>query len=83
MVSCGVVCRHGWDLVLLRLWCRLVAEALISSLAWEHPYATGVDLKSQKKKKKKKIRPIPRLRQPNLYGELDKINESGNWYLRG
>ena len=49
-VSCGVGHRHGSDLALLWLWCRLVATALIPPLAWEPPYATGVALKRQKKK---------------------------------
>ena len=40
------------DLALLWLWCRLAAVALIESLAWELPYATGVVPKKQKKKKK-------------------------------
>ena len=35
------------------LWCRLVATALIWPLAWEPPYASGLALKRQKKKKKK------------------------------
>ena len=45
------------DLVLLWLWCRLVATAPIRLLAWEPPYAAGVALekaKRQKDKKKKK-----------------------------
>ena len=33
------------DLVLLWLWRRLAAIALIRPLAWEPPYATGVALK--------------------------------------
>ena len=49
--------------MLLWLWCRLAAVALIGPLAWELPYAAGVALKKkkaqknflmQKKKKKKK-----------------------------
>ena len=51
-VSCGVVHRHGSDLVLLWLWCRLAAAALIQPLAWELPYDMGVALKKNKKKKK-------------------------------
>ena len=47
-VSCGVGHRCGSDLVWL--WHRLTAIALIWFLAWEHPYAMGVALKSQKKK---------------------------------
>ena len=42
---------------LLWLWRRPVATALISPLAWEHPYAVRVAQempKRQKKKKKKK-----------------------------
>ena len=35
--------------MLLWLWCR---AAPIGPLAWEPPYAAGVALKSQKKKKK-------------------------------
>ena len=40
-MSGGVGCRHGSDLVLLRLWCR--------PTAWEYPYTMGSALKSQKK----------------------------------
>ena len=36
--------------MLLWLWCRLEAAALIPSLAWELPYAKGVALKRKKKK---------------------------------
>ena len=49
-MSCGEGCRCGLDLVLLWLWRRLGAIALIRPLAWEPPYATGVALKRQKKK---------------------------------
>ena len=38
------------DLVLLWLCCRPAAAALIQHLAWEHPYATVVNLKEKKKK---------------------------------
>ena len=44
-VSCGVGHRHGSDPVLLWLWCRPAATALIRPLAWESPYAMGVALK--------------------------------------
>ena len=47
-MSCGVGCRHGLDLVLLWLWHRPAATALIGSLAWEPPYAKGAALKGQK-----------------------------------
>ena len=54
-MSCGVGHRHGLDLALLGLWCRLAAVAPIGPLAWEPPYAVGVALKRQKTKTKKKI----------------------------
>ena len=47
-VSCGVDCRPGLDLVLLWLWCRPAAPALILPLAREGPYAAGVALKKNK-----------------------------------
>ena len=49
-MSCDVGRRHGSDL--LWLWCRPGATAPIRPLAWEHPHATGVALKRQKKKKR-------------------------------
>ena len=42
-------CRHGLDLALLWLWCRLAAVAVIRPLAWEPPHA----MLSPKEKKKK------------------------------
>ena len=53
-MSCGVGLRQGLDPVLLCLWCRLAAVALIWPLAWEPPYALSAALKRQKGKKKKK-----------------------------
>ena len=53
-MSCGVGHRHGSDLVLLWLWCRLEAVVSIRPLAWEPPYAMGVALKKTKRPKKKK-----------------------------
>ena len=46
-MSCGVDHRHGSDLALLWLECRLAAAALIQLPAWELPYATEVALKSK------------------------------------
>ena len=48
-MSCGVGRRCGSDSMLLWLWCRLAAAAVIQPLAWEPPYATGATLKRQKK----------------------------------
>ena len=42
------------DLVLLWLWCRLPAMALIGPLAWELPYAASEVLKSKAKQNKTK-----------------------------
>ena len=50
---CGVGCRDGSDPVLLWLWYKLAATALICPPAWELPYAKGEALKRQKKKKRK------------------------------
>ena len=50
----GVECRGGSDLALLWLWCRPAAMASIRPLAWKPLCATGVPLKRQKTKKKKK-----------------------------
>ena len=49
-LSCGVGRRCDLDLVLLWLWCRPVATALIQPLAWEPPYGVGMDLKRERKK---------------------------------
>ena len=45
--------RHGSDLALLWLSCRLAATATNRPLAWEPPYAIGAALKRQKTKKVK------------------------------
>ena len=60
-MSCGVGCRRGLDLVLLWLWSRPAATALIRPLAWEPPCAAGAALEMAKRqKKKKKGEPIKR-----------------------
>ena len=50
-MSCGIGCRHCWDLVLL--WHRLAAVALIRPLAWEPPHAAGAALEKAERQKKK------------------------------
>ena len=57
-MSCGVGHIGGSDPTLLWLWRRLAATVPTGPLAWEPPGATGVALKKQKEKKKKKIWPI-------------------------
>jgi len=52
-VSCGVGRRRCSNLVLLWLWRRPAAAALIRPLAWEPPYAVGEALEKRQKKKKK------------------------------
>ena len=51
-MSCGVDCRHGSDLTLLWLWCRLTDTAPFRPPAWEPPGAAGVALKKDKQTKK-------------------------------
>ena len=46
-MNCGAGCSGNLDLVLMRLWHRLVASALIRPLAWELPYAKGLSLKKK------------------------------------
>ena len=46
--------RCGSDPVLLWLWCRPAATALIQTLASEPPYVPRMALKKKKKRKKKK-----------------------------
>ena len=50
-MKCGVVCRHGLDLMLRWLWCRPADDAAIRPLAWEHPYGIDVALKKTIKKR--------------------------------
>ena len=45
--------KCGSDSMLLWLWCRRAATALIRPLAWEPSYATGAALKRQKEKTRK------------------------------
>ena len=52
-MSCGVGCRRGSDPVLLWLWHRLMATALIGPLAWEPPYAAGAAQEIAKRQKNK------------------------------
>ena len=54
-MSCGVGHRCGSNLVLLGLWHRPEATALIRPLAWELPYAASVVPKRQDKKEKKAL----------------------------
>ena len=51
-MSCGVDHRCGSDLALLLwLWCRLAAAALIQPLAWKLPICHGYSCKRKEKKK--------------------------------
>ena len=64
-VSGGVGHRFSSDPLLLWLWCRPAAAALIQPLAWELPCARGAAQKKQKKKKKKKSCPTVNLGRIN------------------
>ena len=52
-MSCGIGRRRGLDPMLLWLWCRPEATALIRPLAWELPYAACAALKRQQQQQKK------------------------------
>ena len=47
-MNCGVGRSPSWNMVLVWLWHRLAAAALIRPLTWELPYAVGVALKRKK-----------------------------------
>ena len=51
-MSCVVGHRFGLDPMLLWLWCRSAAVALIGPLAWELPYTMRAALKKAKIRKK-------------------------------
>ena len=67
-MSCGVGCRLGLDPVLLWLWRRLVAMALIRPLAWESPYALGTALE------KAKMTPPPKKQQQQKPSKCDNLH---------
>ena len=50
-VSCGVGRTRSSNSALLWLWGRPAAVVPIGPLAWEPPYAVGVALKKEKKKR--------------------------------
>ena len=72
-MSCGAGHRHGSDLVLLWLWCRLAAIAPIRPLAWEPSYAANVDLKRKKKEKRE--------RKKNFKKELPKLKNNIKMFI--
>jgi len=53
-VICGVGHRHGSDPMLLWLWHRLAATALIRPLAWKPLHAVGAAPEKAKRQKRKK-----------------------------
>ena len=53
-MSCGVGCRCGSDPVLLWLWRRPAAAALIGPLAWEPPVAQEMEKRQKRKEKGEK-----------------------------
>ena len=55
-VNYGAGRRQGSDLVLLWLWSRSAAVALIQPLVWELPHAPGMALKRKKENKEKEIK---------------------------
>ena len=53
-VTCGVGRRWSLDPMLLWLWYRPAATALIRSLVWEHPYVMDAALEKRQKDKRGK-----------------------------
>ena len=58
------------------LWHRLAATALTPLLAWELPYAMGIDLNRQKTKDKKK-KPKTKPRKPKTNKQTKNVLNSG------
>ena len=54
-MSCGVGHRHSSEPVLLWLWRRPAAAALIRPLPWEPPFAAGTAPEKAKRQKKKRL----------------------------
>ena len=81
MVSCGVGHRRGSDSTLLWLWRRPAATALIGPLAWEPPYAEGVDQEMAKRQKNKNNNKKPTwmvVTFPNLFECFRKLKNLRN-----
>ena len=71
-VSCSIGHKCGSDPSLLWQWYMLAAGAPIWLLAWELPYASGVALKNQKKKKKEAV---------HIYNGILLSHKKENWML--
>ena len=79
-MSRGVGRRRSSDPALLWLWCRPMATAPIHLLAWQRPYAAGVALKIQKKKKERKNILVTKIVASNIYCLITLFeNTSANW----
>ena len=57
-MSCGVGHRHGSDLMLPWLWCRLVAAVLFQPLTWKLPFAVNGALKKKKERERERFRAV-------------------------
>ena len=66
-MSCGVRRRRSSDPVLLWLWRRPAATALIRPLAWEPPHAAGAAQEMAKKTKKQNKKKAIVLKIKNKY----------------
>ena len=74
-MSCSVGHRCGLYLVLLCLWRRPEAAALILPLAWELPYAAGAAIRRQNTKNKQKTveQEVGKGKRTSGEGEQDKL----------
>ena len=78
-MSYGVVCRRGWDPVLLWLWLWPASTDPVRLLAWEPPYAaTGVALQKAKRLKKKITKQIKCLPLIVLVGNTRNLSNTSN-----
>ena len=83
--------RSGSDLVLLWLWGRPAAVALIQPLAWKLRYATGASLKKKKKDTEINMKKLYVIQRPGiLHMKKNKCTlpkhikyiRSSHWYLK-
>ena len=80
-MSSGVGCTCDLDPALLWLWLRPAVTALIRSLAWKLPYATGAALKRPTGKKKKNQ--IKNFSSRSSCCGLEEMNPTGNHEVEG
>jgi len=69
-MNCGVGHRRGLDPMLLWLWHRLAATALIRPLAWERLYAMGASVERTKRQTTTTTTTTKMKRQPTQWQNI-------------